>query len=59
MKAYLVTVDRLTVDNRIYHSYKYTILAHCEEEANAIVHNYLELHFELNFRISEVKEIEH
>ena len=59
MKTYLVTVEQLTVDNRVYHTYRYTILAHCEEEARAIVHNYLELHFEPNFRICKVKEHEH
>ena len=54
MKTYLVTVERLTIDNRVYHTHKYTIVAHCEEEASSIVSNFLELHFEPNFRVSEV-----
>ena len=55
MTEYIVTVERLTIDNRVYHTHKYTILANSEEEARAIVHNYLELHFEPMFRISEVQ----
>jgi len=58
MKLYLVTVERLMYNNKVYHTDKLTIQAHCSEEAQAIVHNHFELHFEPHFRIMEVKEVE-
>ena len=57
MKTYLVTVEKRMVDDRPYHTEHYQIMAHCEEEAQAIVHNYLELHYEPNFRVTHVEEV--
>lgn len=56
MTEYLITVDRLTVDDKIYSTETFSIMAHSPEEARAIVHNHLELNYEPNFRISGVEE---
>lgn len=55
MKTYLVTVDRLMEDDRVYNTESYRIMAHDETEAYAIVFNNMELHFEPRFRISKVE----
>ena len=57
MKLYQVTVERLMYNNKVYHTDNLTIQAHCPEEAQAIVHNYLELHYEPHFRVTEVTEV--
>ena len=57
MKTYLVTVEKLMVDNKPYHTEHYQIMAHSPEEAQAIVFNYLELHYEPHFRIVHVEEV--
>ena len=56
MKNYIVTVDTLTVDGRVYCKAMYPIKARDAEEAASIVHNDYSLRNEPNFRISEVKE---
>ena len=56
MKTYIVTVEKKMVDGKIYCTHHFRILANTEEEAGAIVHNALELHFEPNFEITGVEE---
>ena len=57
MKTYEVTVERLMVNNKPYHTDKLTIMAERPEEAHAIVHNNFELSLVPRFRI--VKVVEH
>ena len=56
MKTYIVTVELKMVDNKVYCTQHFKIMAHNPEEASAIVHNSLELHFEPNFEITGVEE---
>jgi len=56
MKSYIVTVDKKMVDGKVYCTHHFTIYAHCKEEAGAIVHNAMELHFEPDFEITNVEE---
>lgn len=56
MKTYIVTVEKKMVDNKVYCVQHFKIMAHNPEEASAIVHNSLELHFEPNFEITGVEE---
>ena len=56
MKTYIVTVEKKMVDGKIYCTHHFRILANTEEEAGAIVHNALELHFEPDFEITGVEE---
>ena len=56
MKTYIVTVELRMVDNKVYCTQHFKIMAHTQEEASAIVHNSLELHFEPNFEITGVEE---
>lgn len=56
MKTYIVTVELRMVDNKVYCTQHFKIMAHTPEEASAIVHNSLELHFEPNFEITKVEE---
>lgn len=56
MKEYLVTVERLMINDKVYRTDKLRIQAHCPEEAQSIVHNHFELHFEPKFRIAKVEE---
>lgn len=56
MKTYIVTVELRMVDNKVYCTQHFKIMAHNPEEASAIVHNSLELHFEPNFDITKVEE---
>ena len=56
MKTFMVTVDKLMVDDMPYHTEQFQIMAHSPEEAQAIVFNYLELHYEPHFRITHVEE---
>lgn len=58
MKLYLVTAERLMLNNKVYHTDKLMIQAPSPEDAQAIVHNHFELHFEPRFRITEVKEVD-
>lgn len=58
MKLYLVTVERLMLNDKVYHTDRLVIQAPGPEEAQAVVHNHFELHFEPKFRITEVKEVE-
>ena len=57
MKLYLVTVERLMLNDKVYHTDKLVIQAPGPEAAQAVVHNHFELHFEPRFRITEVKEV--
>ena len=56
MKTYIVTVDKKMVDGKVYCTHNFKIYAHTEEEAGAIVHNAMELHFEPDFEITKVEE---
>ena len=56
MKTYIVTVDLKMVDNKVFYTDYFKIMAHNEEEAQSIVHNALELHHEPNFEIVRVEE---
>ena len=40
MKQYLVTVERLMINDKVYRTDKLRIQAHCPEEAQSIVHNH-------------------
>lgn len=57
MKTYIVTVERLTCEDKVYHTEHYKIMAHLPEEAHAIVHNQMELTYEPYFRIVSVEEL--
>ena len=57
MKTFLVTVDKLMCDNKVYHTDCFRIMANTPEEAHAIVQNNLELNYEQNFRISSIEEL--
>lgn len=58
MKTYLVTVQKLMFEgDKVWRTLKYSIIAHNEDEARAIVHNAMELHEEPRFRIASVEEI--
>ena len=59
MKIYTVTVERLMVDDKVYSTDTYSIMAHDEEEARQIVYNNLNLNFEPKFRIAGVELNEH
>lgn len=56
MKTYIVTVDKKMIDNKVYCTQHFKIMAHTDEEARAIVHNSMELHFEPNFEITRIEE---
>ena len=56
MKTYIVTVEMKMVDKKVYCTQHFKIMAHTPEEAFAIVHNSMELHFEPNFEITKVEE---
>ena len=56
MKTYIVTVEKKMVDGKVYNTNHFRIMANTEEEAQAIVHNAMELHFEPDFEITEVEE---
>lgn len=56
MKTYIVTVEKLMVDHKPYHTETFSIMANSPEEAHAIVHNNLELNYEPHFRITKVEE---
>lgn len=56
MKTYIVTVERLTCDGKVYHTESFKIMSHLPEEAQAIVHNQMELNYEPYFRITSVEE---
>lgn len=56
MKEYLVKVERQMLNGKVYHTDTYTIMAPGPEEAQAVVHNSLEMSYEPKFRITEVKE---
>ena len=56
MTTYMVTVDKKMVDGKIYCTHHFRIMAHNKEEAYAIVHNAMELHFEPDFEITKVEE---
>ena len=58
MNLYLVTVERLMLNDKVYHTDRLVIQAPGPEVAQAVVHNHFELHFEPKFRITEVKEVE-
>ena len=57
MKTYIVTVERLMLDRKVYSTESFRILAHSPEEAEAIVSNSMELHYEPRFRVSNVEEV--
>ena len=56
MKEYLVKVERQMLNGKVYHTDTYTIMAPSPEEAQAVVHNSLEMSYEPKFRITEVTE---
>lgn len=56
MKTYIVTVDKKMIDNKVYCTQHFRIMANSTEEARSIVHNSMELHFEPNFEITKVEE---
>lgn len=56
LKTYIVTVEKKMVDGKVYNTNHFRIMANTEEEAQAIVHNAMELHFEPDFEITEVEE---
>ena len=56
MKTFIVTVEMKMVDNKVYCTKHFKIMAHTPDEAFAIVHNSMELHFEPNFEITKVEE---
>lgn len=56
MKTYCVTVERLTIDNRVFSTETFSIMVRGTDEATAVVHNHMVLHYELLFRISKVVE---
>ena len=57
MKTFLVTVERQTCEGKTYHTEHYKIMAHCKEEAQAIVHNNMELNYEPYFKVTHVEEL--
>ena len=56
MQTWKVTVERLMLNDKVYRRETLLIMAPSPEEAQAVVHNHFELHFEPKFRITEVKE---
>ena len=56
MKTYEVTVERLMVNDKPYHTDTLHIMAERPEEAQAIVHNNFELSLVPKFRITKVVE---
>lgn len=59
MNYYKVTVEILTAENgRVFYEQEFRIMARTAKDAEAIVHNKLELGLEPHFRIKSVEEVE-
>ena len=56
MQTWKVTVERLMLNDKVYRRETLLIMAPSPEEAQAVVHNSLEMSYEPKFRITEVKE---
>ena len=58
MKMFIVAVDILVAENgRVFYEQEFRIMARTAEEAEAIVHNKLEMGLEPHFRIKSVVEV--
>lgn len=58
MKTWEVVVERLMLNDKVYHTDTLYIMARTPEEAHAIVHNNYEMSFVPKFRIAKVTEHE-